>query len=86
MYAFWHGRPYILVHFCQPHMPGWSYSYIAIFECVCPSVRLSQSEEAWERVYGGSWFVYHLAAKESQAMLVLSTVEVQLSLHEYNIS
>ncbi len=76
-------------------VPGWSYSYFAIFACVCLSVRLSQSGEAWERVNGGSWhvwlfqvscFVRLLAAKGSQAMQVLSTAEAQLSLHKHNIS
>ncbi len=67
------------------------------FSCVfvCLSVHRSQSGEARERLNGSSWhvwlfrvswFIRFLAVKGSQAMLVLSTVEAQLSLHKHNIS
>ncbi len=79
-------------------VPVQSYSYCTIFMSVCLSIR-ARSGDAWERVSGGnwhvhvhtymygvSWFVRLLAATESQAMSVLSTVEAQLSLYKRSVA
>ncbi len=73
--------------------PDWSYSYFAI-SClfvrlsVCPSEQDLERPENELMVAAGTygWFVYLLAAKGSETMPILSTVEAQLSLHKCNIA
>ncbi len=81
-------------------VPGWSYSYFAIFVsvcclCTCPSVTVWgglgtsywwQLAVTYHWLYRVSWFVRLLAAKGSITLPVLSTVEAQLLVHERNFA
>ncbi len=99
LYIYWMKTTHFDFHQLDTHCaPSLSSSYVAIFMsvcllicCVCHSLgrpEKSQCRTAVTYVWlvWVSWFVRLLTAKGSQAMLVLSTVEAQLSVRKPTIA